>query len=75
MIRRASVCGRSKDDVEHVQPPAEVLSRMLTLRLPLDTCDESGSCSKSHTTAHDYRAAIGRIDLAGVELPVAEKEV
>lgn len=30
-----------KDEVVHVQPPLEVLSRMLTLRLHLDACDES----------------------------------
>ena len=46
-----AVCGRSdvagfsawteKDGVTHVQPPAEVLEKMLTLRLHLDDADEN----------------------------------
>lgn len=30
-----------KQQVQHVQPPASILERMLTLRLHLDDCDES----------------------------------
>lgn len=41
-----------KDDVVHVQPPVKVLSRMLTLRLHLDDCDESNGALRVLPGSH-----------------------
>lgn len=41
-----------KDDVVHVQPPSEVLERMVTVRLHLDECDESNGALRVVAGSH-----------------------
>jgi len=52
-----------KAGVPHVQPPAEILARMLTVRLYLDQCDETNGPLRVLPGSH--RA--GRLDAAGIE--------
>ena len=70
-----TIAVRAKEDVEgfgpwstkagilHVQPPAQVLERMISIRLHLDACDESNGAL--HVIPRSHRA--GRI--AEVEIP------
>ncbi len=41
-----------KDGVNHAQPPMEVFSKMLTLRLHLDSTDQSNGCLKVIPRSH-----------------------
>jgi ectoine hydroxylase-related dioxygenase (phytanoyl-CoA dioxygenase family) len=41
-----------KDGVHHVQPPVEVLNKMLTLRLHIDCADEQNGCLKVIPGSH-----------------------
>ena len=41
-----------KDGINHVQPPLEVLERMLTFRLHLDDADENNGCLKVIPGSH-----------------------
>jgi Phytanoyl-CoA dioxygenase (PhyH) len=65
-----------KAGVQHVQPPASVLERMLTLRLNLDDCDESNGPLQvlpgSHragklnaTEIQDWRKRVSTVDCVG----------
>ncbi|MBI2929037.1 MAG: phytanoyl-CoA dioxygenase family protein [Verrucomicrobia bacterium] len=71
--RRVEVCGFGpwsvKAGVVHVQPPAEVLEKMLTVRVHLDDCDESngplqvlpGSHRAGKLSAEEIRAWRARV--------------
>lgn len=52
-----------KAGVVHVQPPAEVLARMLTVRLHLDGCDESNGALKVLPGTH----TLGRLGAREIE--------
>ena len=52
-----------KAGVVHVQPPAEVLARMLTVRLHLDDCDGSNGALKVLPGTH----ALGRLGAGEIE--------
>lgn len=43
-----------KDGVPHVQPPAELLAQMLTVRLHLDDCDESNGALRIVPGSHRH---------------------
>ena len=42
----------SKDGVDHVQPPLEVLNQMVTIRLHVDDADEEGGCLRVIPGSH-----------------------
>jgi hypothetical protein len=56
--RRADIAGwrawTLKESVWHVQPPREVLERMLTLRLHLDPADDTSGCLKVIPESHRF---------------------
>ena len=52
-----------KAGVTHVQPPAALLERMLTVRLHLDDCDETNGPLRVLPGSHGY----GRLDAAAIE--------
>lgn len=61
-----------KDGVPHVQPPAEILEAMVTIRLHLDDCDESNGALRVIPGSH----RLGRLNAAHIaELRLQEKEV
>jgi hypothetical protein len=43
-----------KDGIPHVQPPIELLERMLTIRLHLDDCDETNGALKVLPGSHRF---------------------
>lgn len=52
-----------KDGVPHVQPPREILERMLTLRLHLDDCNEGNGALKVFLGSHQH----GKLDSTEIE--------
>ena len=52
-----------KDGITHVQPPLEILQKMLTLRLHLDDADESNGALKVLPATHNS----GRFDAAQIQ--------
>ncbi|MEY2427808.1 MAG: hypothetical protein QOJ40_693 [Verrucomicrobiota bacterium] len=59
-----------KDGVPHVQPPVELLERMLTVRLHLDACNESNGALRVLPGTHRYgRLSSERIAKLREELP------
>lgn len=62
----------TKDGVPHVQPPAELLGRMLTLRLHLDDCDASNGALRVIPGSHRH----GRLPQERIqEMRTPENEV
>jgi ectoine hydroxylase-related dioxygenase (phytanoyl-CoA dioxygenase family) len=66
VARRCDVGGfgpwSCKEGVPHVQPPVEILARMLTLRLHLDECDSDNGPLKVAPGSHKA----GRLDAAAI---------
>lgn len=61
-----------KDGVPHVQPPADVLEAMVTIRLHLDDCDESNGGLRVIPGSH----RLSRLDAVSIaELRSRQKEV
>jgi ectoine hydroxylase-related dioxygenase (phytanoyl-CoA dioxygenase family) len=64
-----------KDEIHHVQPPIEVLSRMVTLRLHFDDCDEENGALRvipgSHRVGRLGAAAIQQFRNSGAEVVCA----
>lgn len=52
-----------KDDVPHVQPPAELLDRMLAVRLHFDVADETNGALRVIPGSH----SLGRLNTAEIE--------
>jgi len=62
----------TKEGIPHVQPPAEILEAMVTLRLHLDDCDESNGALRVVPGSH----RLGRLNAARIaELRSHQKEV
>lgn len=71
---RAEVAGFGpwsvKDGVPHVQPPAELLGQMLTVRIHLDPGDAQNGALRVIPGSH----ALGRLDQRQIEALCAERE-
>jgi ectoine hydroxylase-related dioxygenase (phytanoyl-CoA dioxygenase family) len=52
-----------KDEVQHVQPPIEILEKMLTLRFHLDNADETNGALKILPKTHK----LGRLDATKIQ--------
>ncbi len=60
----------TKDGVLHVQPPAEILENMVTVRIHLDDCDESNGTLRVIPGSHRH----GRLNAARISKLRAQNE-